>query len=158
MSISLDIPGYGRLELEGVVCDMNGTLTRDGQLATPVAEALRDLAGSLKIYVMTADTFGTARKTFAYLPVELVGMETGRPGAEVKRDFVRRLGAERHAAVGNGRNDHLMLAAAALGICVIGPEGAPLSTLQAADLVVADPVAALELLNHPRRLLAGLRN
>ncbi len=158
MGIALDIPGYGPLELDGVVCDMNGTLARDGRLETRVAEALRELARSLKIYVMTADTFGTAAKAFTSLPVELVGMEPGRPGAEVKRDFVVSLGAARHAAIGNGRNDHLMLAAAVLGICVIGPEGAHLSSLQAADLVVVDPAAALELLSRPRRLLAGLRN
>ncbi len=158
MSIKLDIPGAGHLELEGVVCDMNGTLTRDGILETGVAGALRELAAKLAIYVITADTFGSAQKTFAGLPVELVRMEADRPGAEIKRDFIRSLGTDRHAALGNGRNDHLMLAEAALGICVIGPEGAHVSSLTAADLTVTSPLQALELLLNPKRLIAGLRN
>ena len=158
MSIELDIPGTGRRELDGVVCDMNGTLTRDGTLENDVAGALRALATELAIYVITADTFGSAQNTFAGLPVELVRMETGRPGAEIKCDFIKRLGPDRHAALGNGRNDHLMLAEAALGICVIGPEGAHISSLTAADLAVTSPLQALELLLNPKRLVASLRN
>ena len=157
MSLTLEIPGDRDLNLNGVVFDMNGTLTRDGLLVPGVATALEELASTLKLYVMTADTFGTAKTTFATLPVELVGIPAGQPGAEAKRDFIRRLGAESHAAVGNGHNDRLLLKEAALSICVIGPEGAHREALMACDLVVTDPVAALELLLNPRRLIAGLR-
>ena len=157
MSLEISIPGGRDLHLEGVVFDMNGTLTRDGRLIPGVAAALQELAASLKLYVMTADTFGTAQSVFAALPVELVGIPAGKPGAAAKQHFICSLGADSHAAVGNGRNDRLLLAAAGLGICVIGPEGAHREALAACDLVVTDPVAALELLLNPRRLTAGLR-
>jgi hypothetical protein len=50
-----------------------------------------------------------------------------------------------------------MLERAALGIAVLGPEGLALSCLQAADVVVPDILAALDLLLFPRRLVATLR-
>ena len=70
--------------------------------------------------------------------------------------LVERLGAERVVAVGNGANDAGMLQAAALGIAVLGPEGLAGEAWQAAD-VVAGIHQALDLLLHPRRLVATLR-
>jgi len=76
--------------------------------------------------------------------------------AEQKRSLVERLGAERVVAIGNGANDAGMLQAAALGIAVLGPEGLAGEAWQAAD-VVAGIHQALDLLLHPRRLVATLR-
>ena len=50
-----------------------------------------------------------------------------------------------------------MLEEAAVGIVVIGAEGAAAHTVQAADLVVTSPLDALDLLLRPARLVAGLR-
>ena len=60
-------------------------------------------------------------------------------------------------AIGNGSNDVAMLRDAGLGLAVLGPEGLALDALTAADLVVPDIVAALELLEDPARLVATLR-
>ena len=158
MSLNLDIPGGKTLELQGVLCDMNGTLTIDGQLSREVGESLQKVAARLKVYVMTADTFGTARKMFSSLPVELVGMPDEIPGAIAKRDFLEKLGAKTHAAIGNGYNDHLMLQESALGICILSSEGAHALSLAAADLIVTNPIDALNLFLKPQRLIAGLRN
>jgi soluble P-type ATPase len=53
--------------------------------------------------------------------------------------------AERTACVGNGRNDELMIDAAALGIAVIQGEGAAVLTLQAADVAARQITEALDL-------------
>lgn len=158
MSLKLEIPGRESFELQGVLCDMNGTLTVDGQLSPEIAEKLQQVSTLMKVYVMTADTFGTARQIFGPLPVELVEMPADTPGAIAKRDFIRKLGPECHAAIGNGYNDHLMLKEAILGICVLGCEGAHSQSLTAADLLVKSPNDALQLLLQPQRLIAGLRN
>ena len=158
MSFNLDIPGKEPLKLDGVLCDMNGTLTVDGQLSRDVAESLQRVAAIMKVYVMTADTFGTARKMFASLPVELISMPNATPGTIAKRDFLIKLGSQTHAAIGNGYNDHLLLQEAVLGICVLGPEGAHARTMAAADLIVTSPIDALNLLLKSQRLIAGLRN
>ncbi len=61
------------------------------------------------------------------------------------------------AAIGNGRNDRLMLAACALGIGVYGGEGIAAETIAASDIVVQDIGAALDLLLQTKRLVASLR-
>jgi soluble P-type ATPase len=77
--------------------------------------------------------------------------------ALAKQAYVERLGAAQAVCIGNGRNDSLMLSCAALGIAVSGKEGAAVAAVSAADLLVPDIVDALDLLQHPRRLLASLR-
>ncbi len=158
MSLNLDIPGGKILELQGVLCDMNGTLTIDGQMSPKVAESLQKVSAIMKVYIITADTFGTARKIFAPLPVKLIGMPAETPGTVAKLDFLKKLGPQTHAAIGNGYNDHLMLQEAALGICILGSEGAHTLSITAADLIVTNPIEALSLLLKPQRLIAGLRN
>ena len=61
-------------------------------------------------------------------------------------------------AVGNGRNDRLMLKEAALGIAVLQAEGAAAEALLAADVVAPDILAALDLLLAPEGLIATLRS
>ena len=67
------------------------------------------------------------------------------------------LGADRCVAIGNGANDALMVDEAALGICVLGPEGSAVACLVRADVVTPGITDALDLLLHPRRLVATLR-
>jgi soluble P-type ATPase len=60
-------------------------------------------------------------------------------------------------AIGNGANDALMLEHAALGILVMGGEGAAVEALLRARVVVTDICEALDLLLFPKRLIATLR-
>ena len=57
----------------------------------------------------------------------------------------------------NGQNDNLMLAVAALGIVVIGEEGAAVQTILASRVICRDILSALDLLLKPKRLTATLR-
>jgi soluble P-type ATPase len=68
------------------------------------------------------------------------------------------LGETQTAAVGNGRNDRLMLKEAALGIVVVQTEGTAVEAMSAADLLVPGILEALDLLLFPRRLKATLRS
>jgi soluble P-type ATPase len=70
---------------------------------------------------------------------------------------VEALGASRYLYIGNGRNDRLMLAAAAVGIAVVQAEGAAVETLLAADVAAPHIQTALGLLLNPGRLVATLR-
>jgi soluble P-type ATPase len=67
------------------------------------------------------------------------------------------LGSDSVVAVGNGANDAGMLQLAAIGIAVLTDEGVAISTLRAADVLVTNPVHAIELLLLPKRLVATLR-
>jgi soluble P-type ATPase len=155
--IALDIPGFRNLRLEHLVLDYNGTLAIDGVPLPGVVAQLGVLTASLRIHVITADTFGRVRAELARLPLEIV-ITPDASQAEAKRDFVAGLGAHVVVAVGNGRNDRLMLAAAALGIAVVQREGASAEAFAAADIVAATIGDALELLQNPRRLVATLRS
>lgn len=155
--IAIEVPGFGALRLEHLVLDFNGTLAVDGALLPGVAKRLAALAPQLSIHVLTADTHGTAAGALAGVPCALnVVPATGQ--AEAKWRFVDSLGANGLVAIGNGRNDRLMLGAARLGIAVIQSEGAAAETIAAADLVVPTLADALDLLMHPLRLVASLRD
>jgi P-type E1-E2 ATPase len=149
----IPIPGGSALELADLVLDFNGTLGLDGGLLPGVEPLLRELAATLHIHVLTADTFGTAEAALAGLPITLHHIAHG----DEKRSFVEQLGSAGVVAIGNGCNDVAMLQVAALGIAVVGPEGASAEALAVADVVVGDILTALGLLDHPRRLTATLR-
>lgn len=155
--LTIDIPDLGKLQLEHLVLDFNGTLAVDGRLLPGVAAALTGAAGALAVHVLTADTFGTVRGALAGLPVAVTVLPAAGQ-AEAKRDAVEQLGAAGCAAIGNGRNDRLMLAAAALGIAVVLEEGAAAETVRAADVVCTSIGSALALLARPQRLIATLRS
>ena len=155
--IELNIPGFGAFALEHLVLDYNGTLALDGKLLPGVAEVLGALEPELAIHIVTADTFGLAAKQLARLPVELTIL-SGANQQEAKLEFIRNLGPQQVVAIGNGRNDAKMLAEAAIGIAVVQREGAAASALASADIVANSFWEALDLLRHPRRLVATLRS
>jgi P-type E1-E2 ATPase len=155
--IEIEIPGLRKLCLEHVVCDYNGTLAADGELLSGVRQSLDALAARLHVHVITADTFGLAKDRLAGLPVG-VTIIRGESQDQAKLDFVTKLGNERVMAIGNGRNDCKMLAAAAVGVAVIQREGACAATVMSADVVCSHILDALDLLLQPKRLIATLRS
>lgn len=154
--IDIDIPGWRRIAVDTLLCDYNGTLARDGMLIDSVRPRLIRIAQTLRIIVVTGDTFGSARDELVGIPGEILILPAGGQ-AEAKRALIEREGADRAVAVGNGRNDALMLARAALAIGVMGDEGMAAEALRASHVVVRDIADALDLLLDARRLLATLR-
>jgi soluble P-type ATPase len=155
--IALDVPGFGGLRLEHLAVDFNGTLAVDGALLPGVTERLEALSAALAIHVVTAHTRGTAARSLAGLRCTLDVLPASGQ-AEAKRRLVEALGPGRVVAIGNGRNDRLMLEAARLGIAVVQAEGAAAAALVAGDLVAPTIADALDLLVYPLRLLASLRD
>jgi soluble P-type ATPase len=155
--LEISIPGYKKLTLEHLVMDYNGTLAVDGELLDSVQSRLVSLATKLNLHVVTADTFGMARSQLDGLPCELAILPVADQ-AQAKLAYIQRLGVERVAAIGNGRNDRLMLQDAALGIAVIQGECAARESCMAADVLAPNILAALDLLLFPKRLIATLRS
>ncbi|HEX8959686.1 MAG TPA: HAD hydrolase family protein [Solirubrobacterales bacterium] len=155
--LEVEIPGRGPLRLAHLVLDVNGTIALDGVLLPGVADRLRDLGGSLAIHLLTADTHGRQAELDRALGLQATRLTTERSQVEQKAEHIRRLGADQVVAIGNGANDARMLREAALGIAVVGAEGAAVAALREADVVVTDVLAALDLLRNPRRLVATLR-
>lgn len=154
--LSIEIPGQGLLRLEHLVLDYNGTVAKDGEILPGVAPRLAALARDLRVHVVTADTFGTVAARVAGLPLHLCLLPPGGQD-QAKLDFVRSLGATSVASLGNGRNDALMLRESALGVAVMGGEGAASAAMAAADVVCASVLDGLDVLLNPLRLVATLR-
>ena len=154
--IELTIPGRGILQLEHLVCDVSGTLAKDGHLLDKVARLVAALKDRLTVHLLTADTYGRQAAIDLQLGLRAVRLQPGGE-AEQKADYVRTLGAEHVIAIGQGANDAAMLKTAAIGIAVLGDEGLAVEALVNADLVAASIYDALNLLEFPTRLVATLR-
>jgi P-type E1-E2 ATPase len=155
--LHLEVPGLGTLHLRHLVLDVNGTLALDGELLPGVPDRLYRLRQHLNLHLITADTHGRQDQIDRLLGLTAVRLVPGQLEAEQKAEFVRSLGDEGVVAIGNGANDTLMFRKATLAIAVLGPEGLAAVALREADVLAPDILAALDLLLHPRRLIATLR-
>ncbi len=154
--ITVDAPGWGSFPIRHLLLDLNGTLALDGVFIPGVEERILELSKKLDIHILTADTFGTAARICHGLPVTLHVIPE-RDQIQAKGKYLNGLPLKT-VAIGNGRNDMEMLADAALGIAVMGPEGTSTKALRAADVVVMSINDALDVLLHPERLKATLRS
>jgi soluble P-type ATPase len=149
------VPGFGSLELENVVLDLNGTVTESGDFIPGVLEDLKALrAEGCKIYILSGDTRGNLAQTFEHASgIEAVVTKT----AQEKRTFVESIGPEHTVCVGNGNIDVEMFKVAKLSICTVQAEGATTKAMLQADVVVTHVKHAMEILLDPDKLIATLR-
>jgi P-type E1-E2 ATPase len=154
--INVEIPNYGSLEIEHFVTDFSGTLSEDGKLLPGVKAKLNELSSILKVHVLTSDTFGRAEKELEGVNCILRVLK-GEGHVFQKEKYVRDLGTDTVAALGNGNNDVNMLRAAKLGIAVCLKEGCSIESLTASKISVMSPIDAIDLFLYPKRLIATLR-
>lgn len=154
--LQIQFPGQPAFQITHVLSDINGTLCLDGRLIDGVLERIDELKKSVEITLLSANTTGTGPQVAQTLGVHYLGIQ---PGHEIRQkvEVLRKLGAGNTITLGQGANDAGMLREAALGICVLSPEGTAISALQAADLVAPDILTALDLLLNPLRITATLR-
>ena len=154
--LKIDIPGQNKLEIEHLLLDFNGTIAFDGKLIAGVKEKLNELSKTVKIHVITADTFGGACDQLEGVSVKIAILPIGDQD-QGKCTYLNQLGVNTTVAIGNGKNDRLMLRESAIGIAVLQEEGASVEALSAADVVCKNISSALDLLTNPKRLVATLR-
>jgi len=159
--LKIDVPGYGSLQLHWLVTDYTGTLSIAGRVGPEVKQRLQKLASYLEIHVLTSDTFGTVAAELANLPVQLHVLAGSHHDGQKREYVIKRCDPARVAALGNGNNDRLMLAAVkeagGLAVAVDNGEGCSTAAIAAAHILVHGATAALDLLLEPRRLVATLR-
>jgi len=153
--IHMDIPGWGNMDIENILLDLNGTLATDGKIPTEVRGKINALSDRVSIYVLTADTQGTGDEEMRDLKAKLIKIP-GEDSKQGKFEFIKDLEIEKTVAIGNGNNDQLILNEAGLGIAVLGDEGMSVSAMKNADIVVKTISDALDLFLKPKRLLATL--
>ncbi len=154
--MKIEIPGWGSVDIENIVIDLNGTIATGGKVSRKVKEKINSLSDQATIYILTADTQGTAKEEILGMKAELIKVpeEDSKQG---KFDFLKTLNLEVTVAIGNGSNDQLILKEAALGIAILGDEGVSVSAIKSADIVVRNIQNALDLFLEPKKLIATLR-
>ena len=152
--MKINIQNVGTIEIKNIVLDYNGTIAKDGRVKEIVKKYINELSTEFNIYVITADTHGSAAKNLEGTNVRLKILTTSNHTQE-KEEFVKSLGNV--FAAGNGSNDSLMLKAATLGICVIEDEGASVKSVINSDIVCKSIEDAFELIIKPKRIIATLR-
>jgi P-type E1-E2 ATPase len=153
--ISIDIPGWENITIDNIVLDLNGTIATDGKISLDVKEKIKALSQKAKVYILTADTQGTAGDESKEIGIELVKIP-GEDSKNKKFEFLKTLNLEKTVAIGNGNNDQLILREAALGIAILGDEGVSGLALKNAEILVKSISDALDLFLKPKRLIATL--
>ena len=153
--LNIQIPGREEMTLSHLILDYNGTIAEDGEIIESIRPRLAELAKDLSIYVITADTHGTAAKKCEGLPLQVLAFPTTEVGL-IKAEEARKLTGG-VITIGNGFNDIQMSDVADLSICVIGKEGCCGALLVHTDVVVTSIDDALDLLLKTGRLRATLR-
>jgi P-type E1-E2 ATPase len=154
----LETKNLGRLELRNLVLDLNGTITQDGILLPGIPERIARLKSVLEIYLLSADTFGTAKKIAEELDIKLIKLQFNGSESDEKANILSSLDPEHTIAIGNGQNDIKMLKLAKIGIGILGTEGMAAGIVQSAKIIVTSPNDALDLLLHQKRLIATIRD
>ena len=159
--ITIDIPGFGKVEINAILSDYTGTLSFNGKLVDGVIDRLLRLAQLVDIHVVTADSFGTAEKELRGLPLVCKRLEGEKEDVQ-KQHYAEELNPRHVASFGNGNNDrlHMKLVKESGGVTVAvdNGEGCAHEAIRNANVIVHGAANALDLLLEPTRLRATLRS
>ncbi len=155
--LTINIPGRAPMTLSHLILDYNGTIALDGEIIDAIRPRLEALARELSIYVITADTHGTAARTCEGLPLKVLTFPTERVGVIKAQEAIKIKQNGGVVCIGNGFNDVDMAKVCDLSLCVMGKEGCCGALLAVSDVAVTTIEDALDLLLKPDRLRATLR-
>ncbi|MHA1725684.1 MAG: HAD family hydrolase [Promethearchaeota archaeon] len=154
------IPNFRTLTIENILFDLNGTIQFSGEISLELIEKFQDLNKFYNVFIISADTRGNLKDLAEKLNVNYIKIMISNDlnEAEAKNRELEKLGKNKTAAIGNGNNDALMLKSAALGIAILGKEGLSVQSLLNCDVVMPDPISAINFLLDEKTLIATLRS
>lgn len=155
--VSIDIPGKGKMNIENLVLDFNGTIAYDGNIKNGIREKIQRVHEmGINIYILTADTYHQAAEQCKDMPVTLEIFDVDN-AALSKREIVNNIDSKLTMTIGNGNNDVEMFEESILSVAVIGDEGCSVKAIFAADIITNNIDDAIDLLLNPHRIKATLR-
>ena len=107
--MNIEIDGFGKIEAEYLVSDLNGTLAMFGKVSPKTKNLIKQLKSKLKIFILSADTFNNGKEIADDLGVEFHKLSGTKSQALEKYEFLQNLGPEKSIVMGNGRNDYMMI-------------------------------------------------
>ena len=155
--VSIDIPGKGKMNIENLVLDFNGTIAYDGNIKNGIREKIQRVHEmGINIYILTVDTYHQAAEQCKDMPVTLEIFDVDN-AALSKREIVNNIDSKLTMTIGNGNNDVEMFEESILSVAVIGDEGCAVKAIFAADIITNNIDDAIALLLNPHRIKATLR-
>lgn len=154
--INIKIPGRCDYTIENIVFDYNGTIAVNGKIEQSVKEKISILCNMANVYVLTADTYGSAAKECKGLNLTLKTFPNDN-AADHKAKIVNELGKDKTMCFGNGYNDIKMFEIAVLAVAVLEKEGICSAILKESDIMVKSIEDGINLLLNPNALIATLR-
>lgn len=154
--IKTEIPGRFTYTIENAVFDYNGTIASNGRIPQAVREKINELSSLVDVYVLTADTYGSAAKECSGLNLKLLTFPNGE-AADFKAKIVSDLGNDNSICFGNGYNDIKMFEKALLKVAVLGDEGICSQLFLKSDIIVKSIQDGINLLLNTKSLIADLR-
>lgn len=154
--INVDIPGRKNYIIENIVFDYNGTIAVDGKIADSTKEKLSILSKMANVYVLTADTYGSATKECEGLSLTLKTFPKDN-AADYKKKIIEEIGKENTICFGNGYNDIKMFEVSQISVAVLEREGMCAKLLINADVLVRSIEDGINLLLNTKALIATLR-
>lgn len=152
-----EIPGRGNIEIENIVFDYNGTIAVDGKLIDGVKDLINIIAKEVKVYILTADTYGTVDMECIDIDAKILTFLRDNAGKS-KMEIVKSLGGKKTICVGNGFNDISMFEEAILSIAIVEGEGVSGKLLSKADIVCRSINEALKIILNKNMIKATLRH
>lgn len=154
--LNIEIPGRGSYTIENVVFDYNGTIAVNGKISVSTRERIATLSQLVNIYVLTADTYGSAAKECEGLNLKLMTFPKD-DAREHKAKIVSQLEKTRTLCFGNGYNDSKMFEESIIAIAILEEEGMCSALLNVSDIIVRSIEEGIDLLLKSKRLIATLR-
>lgn len=154
--INIKVPGRCDYSIENIVFDYNGTIAANGKIGQYIKEKISILCNMANVYVLTADTYGSAAKECQGLNLTLKTFPNDK-AADCKAKIVNELGKDKTICFGNGYNDIKMFEIAALTVAVLDKEGICSALIRESDILVKSIEDGINLLLNPNALIATLR-
>lgn len=154
--INIKVPGRCDYSIENIVFDYNGTIAVNGKITPSTKEKLSILCSIANVYVLTADTYGSATNECQGMDLALKTFANDN-AADCKANIVNELGADKTICFGNGYNDTKMFKAAVLSVAVLEKEGMCSNLLSESDIIVKSIEDGINLLLNQKALIATLR-
>lgn len=154
--LSIKVPGRCDYTIENIVFDYNGTIAVNGIIPPSIKEKLLILCKMANVYVLTADTYGSAAKECQGLDIVLKTFPSDNAG-DYKAKVVNELGRDKTMCFGNGYNDIKMFEIAALSVAVLEKEGMCSALMKESHIMVKSIEDGINLLLNPNALIATLR-
>lgn len=154
-----NIPNYGKITIENIIFDINGTLQFKGIISDDLILKFKELKKFYNIYLVSSDTRGNLDDIAIKLGVDYIRINSKEMSeAEAKNNELLKLGKDVTVVVGNGNNDALMLKNSILGLIIIGNEGATIKSIINSNVAFPDPLSAIDFLLDEKILIGTLRS